>query len=183
MTEQPHEPFDVVAGPRHKLASAAAIILFVAASLQVFQWSHGRDVFSGLELQPGGWRGAIVFAVMLGVLHEVIHAFVLAIAARTSLRSLAVVRSWRKMGLIVRAKLPLPAKAHRRSVLAPLLLLGVVPALAGIAIGQGLLLLWAAFAMLECFADLASFLGTRSVPKMALVLDHPDKLGWRVLGA
>ena len=51
----------------------------------------------------------------------------------------------------------------------------------GLVTNRGLLLMWGLFFLLECFADLTLLLATARVPATAWVLEHPTKLGWRVV--
>lgn len=46
--------------------------------------------------------------------------------------------------------------------------------------GLGLPVLWGMFFSLECYADICVLLATRTVPRSALVFEHPTKLGWQV---
>ena len=65
----------------------------------------------------------------------------------------------------------------------PALALGVLPVAVGMAIGHGFLLVWGAFMLHAATGDLIVLWTIRSVPGRARVLDHPERVGCRVLAA
>jgi len=75
---------------------------------------------------------------------------------------------------------PVRAAAHRCARILPALVLGGAPLAIGLTIGSGLIVLWALFFLLECFADIAVLFAIRNVPANALVLDTWDRIGCRV---
>jgi len=83
-----------------------------------------------------------------------LHALVLKFGGRIGWPDLSLRWTGKKMGVTVHTTVPVPAGVRRLSLMAPLLVLGFVPAAVGIATGRGLPLLWASFCVLECYADL-----------------------------
>lgn len=139
---------------RHRLASAGVVIAMIAGFFGIFRLAWGRDAIADIDTQPGGWVGAFCFVLTSAVLHELLHAFVLKFGGRIGWPDLSLRWTGKKMGVTVHTTVPVPAGVRRVSLMAPLLVLGFVPAAVGIATGRGLLLLWASFCVLECYADL-----------------------------
>ena len=57
----------------------------------------------------------------------------------------------------------------------------MLPGLAGVALQQPLLVMWATLMLLAAGGDTAVLWAVRRVPGSAQVLDHPAKVGCRVL--
>jgi Putative zincin peptidase len=76
---------------------------------------------------------------------------------------------------------PLSATAYRVAVLLPGFALGVVPTALGLATGSGALTIWGVFMLITAAGDLAAFWAMRAVPGGALVMDHPERVGGRVV--
>lgn len=148
----------------HRLASAVALIVAIVGFMGVFRLAWGRDAIADIDAQPGGWPGALCFVLASGVLHEMLHAVVLKFAGGIDWAALSLRWTWKKMGVIVQATAPVTAAVHRVSLLSPLLVLGLVPALVSIGTGRGLPLLWASFCALECYADLTELFATLRPP-------------------
>lgn len=140
---------------RHRLASAGVVIAMIAGFFGIFRLAWGRDALADIDTQPGGWVGALCFVLASAVLHELLHALVLKFGGRIGWSDLSLRWTGKKMGVTVHATVPLAAGVDRASLIAPLLILGVVPAVVGIATGRGLPLLWASFCVVECYADVA----------------------------
>ena len=78
---------------------------------------------------------------------------------------------------------PINARAYRAAVILPSLALGVLPLAIGMATGHGFLLVWGTFMLHAGTGDLIVLWTIRSVPGRARVLDHPERVGCRVLDA
>jgi len=77
----------------------------------------------------------------------------------------------------VRCAVLLPARVYRAILLAPALLLGVVPGIVGIVIGSWLLIVWAVWLVVAAGGDLAALWAMRGLPAATLVRAHPTRAG------
>ncbi|HEU0051738.1 MAG TPA: metalloprotease family protein, partial [Longimicrobium sp.] len=76
---------------------------------------------------------------------------------------------------------PLGARAYRWAVLLPGIALGFAPAVVGLAAGAGWVTIWGAFMVLTAGGDFAALWAMRSVRGHERVLDHPERVGCRVV--
>jgi hypothetical protein len=171
----------VIASGRHLLGTAAILVILFAGSLRLFEFLWHRDALADITRQPGGWPGAIAIVAASAVLHELLHAFGLRAFARVPWRSITLRPTWRGLGFVARPNVPVPSPAYRGSIALPAVILGVVPIVLGLLMGGGLFVLWGLFFSLECFTDVAVLLATRKASSRVWVLDHPDKLGCRMV--
>lgn len=78
---------------------------------------------------------------------------------------------------------PLPARAYRVILLVPLLLLGVLPGVAGIVAGSWLLLIWGLELIVACSGDVVGLWIIRGVPASTPVRSHPTRPGCEILSS
>jgi len=71
----------------------------------------------------------------------------------------------------------LPARTYRAILLAPALLLGVVPGIIGIAVGSWLPVVWAVWLLVASGGDLVTLWAMRGLPAATLVRAHPTRAG------
>jgi dienelactone hydrolase len=123
-----------------------------------------------LALLMGGW-----------LLHELLHlaAYRLFGRAPRGAARLALGRAaWSPQ---VECDQPIAARAYRRVLAFPGLVLGVLPGLAAIATGSWLLLIWSIWMVVVAGGDVAALWAMRGVPAEALVFAHPTRLGCEVI--
>lgn len=172
---------DAMASNRHLLGSAAILVMVFVGSLRLFELLWHRNALADITRQAGGWMGAIIVVACSAVIHELLHGFGWNIFARVPWQSISFRPSWRVMGFVAHVNVPVPTPAYRASAALPALVLGVLPIVLGFVTGFGLLVLWGLFFLLECFGDMAVLLAMHKVPSRAWVLDHPNKLGCRIV--
>ncbi len=81
----------------------------------------------------------------------------------------------------VYARAPVTASTYRWCVALPGLVLGLVPAFAGIVGGLGWLMLYGFLMLISAGGDFAILWRIRGVPATTLVLDHPHRAGCTLL--
>ena len=74
------------------------------------------------------------------------------------------------------------ASAYRATALLPGLALGVLPGVAALLTGSGLLALWSWTMLAVAGGDVAAVWAIRGVPPDVLVLDHPSRVGCTIAG-
>lgn len=130
--------------------------------------------------QPGGWLGAILVVAGSAVLHELLHALGWIAFAGLPWRSVSVRRTWRVMGFIVCPNAALPVTVYRLSTAMPAMILGGGSLVTGLIVGNGLVVLWGFFFLIECYSDITVLLATVSLRAPAKVREYPDRLGCQV---
>jgi hypothetical protein len=76
---------------------------------------------------------------------------------------------------------PIAARAYRRILAFPWLVLGVLPGLAAVATGSWLLLIWSIWMVVVAGGDVASLWAMRGVPGEAPIFAHPTRPGCQVI--
>lgn len=149
------------------------IALLVVGGAYVLRW--GREPLEA----AAEWPVFIAIAVGL-VIHEVLHCvgFVLAGAPRSRVR---IGYDWRRVLPFAACSIALPCRGYRLAVVLPTLVLGVIPAALGVVSGHGPTALFGAFLIGTAAGDLLVLWAIRRVRADALVEDHPEAIGCRVL--
>jgi hypothetical protein len=88
---------------------------------------------------------------------------------------------WRSLAPYAHPREPVTARAYRIGALMPLLLLGLVPALAALALGAPRLMAFGLFFVFTAGGDLLALWLMRGIPPGRLVEDHPTRVGCRLL--
>jgi hypothetical protein len=148
---------------RHaRIGSALIVLLITSATLLALR---GND---DTEAQPGGWPAVIAIVIGSAVVHEVLHAIGWKVFGGVPWREMSVRSTWAVMGFAAHTETPMPLIARRASTLLPALVLGVGPIVAGLITRSGLLAMWGAFFVLECFSDFTELLASHSpTPRIA----------------
>lgn len=143
----------------------------------VWGWGALGDGFNDL-LEPF-WRLLVVFAA--GVLvHELLHAFAWRLAGAER-GSVSLGFQWKTLTPYAHSSAPMTARAYRIGALAPGVVLGVVPALAGLGLGAGAVFWFGLFFTLAAGGDALILWLLRGIAPGRLVADHPTKPGCLVL--
>ena len=157
-------------------------ILLVAPLVAALIWLHA------LVRGPaaiGGAIDALLARPLVGVallaagivVHELVHAAVWACAGGGGWGRVRFGWNWKALAPFAHYTHPMPANAYRLGAVAPLVLLGVVPAVAGTLAGWGGVAAFGWLLTAGAAGDLAVLWLLRGVPPGALVADHPSRAG------
>jgi hypothetical protein len=102
--------------------------------------------------------------VLLAIVHELIHAACFIVFAGVSMRSISFTIHWRQLAPATFCHEVVPASAFRITTVAPLVLLGLLPAAFGLVTGSALVTFWSAFMLSAAAGDLAILHATRDLP-------------------
>ncbi|WP_245869260.1 DUF3267 domain-containing protein [Pontibacter ramchanderi] len=122
----------------------------------------------------------LVFVVGAAV-HELLHGLTWAAFCRDGFRSIKFGVHWKMLTPYCHCKEVLPLRHYALGGMMPGLVMGLLPALAGIAMGHFLLFLFGLFFSMAAAGDLLILWMLRHQQSSDLVQDHPDKIGCYVL--
>jgi hypothetical protein len=111
------------------------------------------------------------------VVHELVHAVAWVAAGGGRWDRIRFGWQWRALAPFAHYTEPLPATAYRQGAVAPLLVLGVAPSLAGTLAGWPAVAAFGWLLVVGAAGDLAVLWLLRRVPAKALVIDHPSRAG------
>jgi hypothetical protein len=124
----------------------------------------------------------VLAAIVVGVvIHEGLHALGFLVFGRARPAEIQVGIIWYLLTPYAHCKAPMRASAYRAAVLLPGVALGVIPALAGVAVGAPLLVLFGVVMTIAALGDALVVWAIRGVPGKTRVIDHPSKVGCRVI--
>jgi hypothetical protein len=160
------------------LLGIALVAPIVAALIWLHALVHGPAAISAaIDALLG--RPALGIALLaLGiVVHEVVHAAVWVYAAGGGWGRVRFGWQWKVLAPFAHYTDPLPIGAYRLGAIAPLVILGVLPAIAGTLAGWGGVAAFGWLLAAGAAGDLAVLWLLRRVPAGALVTDHPSRAG------
>jgi hypothetical protein len=179
--------------PSHRIievtvpSARANVYSFFVFLLAVLLYGSGFVLLWNLASLIQAWKSfltnyaVLLFSILLGAcVHELIHALVWALSAPSGFRSVKFGFDFRNLAPYVHCKEYLELPAYRAGVIAPGLLLGVLPAMVGIIAGHGWLLCFGTFFTAGAAGDFYSLIKLRPFESSSEVLDHPDHLGFFV---
>lgn len=147
-----------------------------------YQLIWGRSPFEAVIYLQAANLPIILLVFVGGILvHELLHAAGYLWVGGVPKTAVKIGMKWAYLTPYAHCKAPLTARAYRISVLLPGLVLGILPGLAGVALGSLPLLLWGALMVVSAGGDSAVLWAVRHVPPHAQVLDHPSLAGCVVL--
>lgn len=164
-------------GTLQSLPLLAGLVLLVAVPHWLL-WQENAVLSALRSVGPFGLVGIFAFAI---VAHEALHGITWMVAARLKPSDIRYGVLWKALTPYAHPKVPIPARAYRIGAAMPGVVLGLVPAILGIATGSAILSGWGAIFLAFACGDLLILLKIRSVPADALVRDHPTRFGCEVV--
>mgnify|MGYP005751356789 CR=1 FL=1 len=163
-------------------------ILVIYIPVYVLVWPEQFSVENIRELIQTH-RTLLLFSplVMMGVfvlgavVHELLHGLTWAAFCKNGLKSIEYGVYWKVLTPYCHCKEVLPLKHYTIGGMMPGLVMGLLPAVAGIAIGHLLLFLFGLFFSMAAAGDLLILWMLRHQHSTDLIQDHPDKIGCFVL--
>jgi hypothetical protein len=147
-------------------------------------WGNAISTSGLKEMFMGSpWKvsvgGLVIFASFtVGiVLHELIHGIVWARYAGNGFKSIRFGVLWKMITPYCHCKEPLKVKHYMLGAIMPAIVLGFLPALVAIVIGNLALLIFAVFFTMAAIGDFMIINLIRKEGMNCLVLDHPSEAG------
>jgi Putative zincin peptidase len=106
----------------------------------------------------------VLVFLLLSVIHELIHAAGFVWVGGASPTSIGFTIHWRKLAPATYCHELVSASSFRAAAVAPLLVLGVLPAIYGLSTGSAAATFWSAFMISAAAGDIAILHATRSLP-------------------
>ena len=126
--------------------------------------------------------GVLILAAGV-VAHEVLHVWAWRLAGRVPPETVRLGFQWKTMTPFAHCTVPMASRAYRIGAMTPGIVLGVLPALVGLALGHGALFLFGLLFTLAAGGDGLILWLLRDVPPDRLVEDHPERAGCLVHAA
>ncbi len=163
------------------LLLTAAVTLLPHALLWGVPWpASGATVWESL----GRWLWDLFLLGLVYVasipLHEGLHALAMRLAGGVPWRSISFGARWHEGAVYVHTDAPMTVRAYRIVLATPALVLGLLPAAAGLATGSGWLTVYGWIMLASALGDVAMLRHLRPLPPDALVRDHPEAVGCQV---
>lgn len=166
---------------------AAGPVTGLLVAVYCWRWRAGPLTASldGMVSRPlygiAAYAMGAVVAVIGIVAHELLHGITFALLAQRPLSAVEFGFQRTTFTPYARAREAMPARVYRAMILAPGLVLGLLPALAGIVTGSPAVLLFGAMFTLAAGGDFLILWLIRGVDGNTLVKDHPRNVGCFVL--
>lgn len=163
-------------------------ILVLYTLAYILAWPE-QFSFAGLRELVATHRAWLLIspAVMLGVfvvgavVHELLHGLTWAFFCKRGLKSIKYGVYWALLTPYCHCEEVLPLRAYILGGMMPGLAMGLLPALAGLVLGNLLVFLFGLFFSIAAGGDLLVLWMLRHQKKEDLVQDHPDKIGCFVM--
>jgi len=152
-------------------------VIFIIVPLLPFSFIWGRDPLLVAFTNPQ----IIIPALVVVVVHELLHALAWKIAGGLSFREFKFGIAWKTLSPYCHATRPMPITAYRVGVVVPGIILGIIPVVIATIIGDGVLAVLGALLIAGAVGDVYVLWLLRKVPADARVIDHPTRAGCIVL--
>ena len=187
-TDDQEEPEDIpgrtdlsVSIGRAGVASLGLAPVLAAITLWPAIWIWSWQAIKA-DMKQTEWGLVFLAAILVGlVVHELLHGLGFVRFGGGRWKDLKFGVKLRYLAAYATIDSPLTASAYRRTTALPGVVLGIIPLLAGIALGNGWLLLYGYFNVLFAAGDLTILWMVRNVDGSAKVIDHTHRAGCWVL--
>ena len=128
------------------------------------------------------WSALIIFlALILGAIaHELIHGMVWAKFTKNGFKSIKFGIMWKMITPYCHSKEPLKVKHYTLGAIMPAIILGLIPAILAIIVGNIALLVFGIFFIITASGDFLVIYALRNEKKDTLIEDHPSEVGFYV---
>jgi hypothetical protein len=151
-------------------------ILIILLSPFILIWSY--ETF---EISRKAFISYFVPLILIGIfVHELLHGISWAFYASKGMKSIKFGFKWKFLTPYCHCKEPLKIKHYRIGAAMPLLILGILPSIIAIVIGNGALLTFGIIFSWAAGGDIIALFMLRKLDKDTYVSDHPHKMGFYI---
>ena len=119
--------------------------------------------------------GTVLFGVLLMIPHELIHGITWMITAKAKWKDIKFGVLWKKLCTpYCHCEVPMNVNQYRIALLMPLIVLGIVPSILSLIIGNGLLLCYGIMGIVGAIGDISMAWLLRKESATAKIYDHPS---------
>lgn len=160
------------------LFSLPCIIIGTPLLIMVYRYFHGTEYRETLIENPYSLISLILVTFSFILLHELIHGICFAVFSKKRFKSIRFGVMWSHLAPYCHCEDAITAKQYRIVLLMPTLLLGFLPMLTGLIVGNflvffaGVMLVWGGV------GDITAYFLTKKVSGDTLIVDHPNKVGF-----
>jgi Putative zincin peptidase len=164
------------------MKEAANKSLLIAIPIAVFQAASFFLIHGVAVISNNTATSIYGFLLLFGILaHELIHVFTWALLANKPLKAFKLGFQWKSLTPYAHCKEPMAIQPYRIGSFAPGLLLGILPWLISLFIGNFLLFLFGLLYTTAAGGDFLILWIIRNIKSYTLVEDHPVNTGCYVI--
>ncbi len=151
-------------------------IAIVFTGIFIIFWNIDQIVLGFHE-----FLGQIIWILVVGiVIHELLHGLTWGIFAKKGLKSIHFGINWKYLTPYCHCGEPLKVKQYRLGVVMPLFILGILPFLVSLLLGNGYWFFFSLFFTWSAGGDIIGLWMLRKIKPDQLVSDHPEKMGFYI---
>jgi hypothetical protein len=143
----------------------------------IYLWLWGIENTLGGFMRLTQWSIFIPILVLGVLLHEFIHGMTWALLSKRSLGEIKFGFQLKTLTPYAHCKKPMYAREYRLGAIMPFLLMGVLPYIIALSIGNGWLASFGLVFVLAAGGDIVVLWSIRRVKGESLVEDHPSRAG------
>jgi len=123
--------------------------------------------------------GIVLLVLLVGILvHELLHGISWGYYAKKKIKSIKFGIKWKYLTPYCHCKEPLKVKHYRIGAAMPLLVLGILPSIVAIILGNGDLLFFGVFFTWAAGGDIIALFMLSKLDGEVYISDHSDKMGF-----
>jgi len=129
----------------------------------------GKDLFM---------KHFFLYLIFGAIIHELLHGITWAFFAKDGIKSIKFGVKWKYLTPYCHCKEPLMVKHYRIGGAMPLIIMGIIPSILGLFIGNGAFLSFGGFFTLAAAGDIIALFMLRTLESDEYISDHPNKMGF-----
>lgn len=114
------------------------------------------------------------------IIHELLHGITWGSFAVNGMKSIKFGFKWKYLTPYCHCKEALKVKQYKLGASMPLIVLGIIPSIFGIIMGNGAIFLYGLLFTYVAAGDIIGLLMLRKLDNNTYVIDHPDKMGFYI---
>ncbi len=142
-----------------------------------FQWFWGGSLRELESLPWSVWVTGLLLLIIGILVHEGIHGLTAVYYGKISWQETRFGVQWKSLTPYFHSTVPMAVEKYRIVVIMPLLVLGLIPYLGAMLLGNTWLLAFGITFTISAFGDLLILWMMRKIPPQLSVQDHPSKVG------